>query len=221
MSATPQLTLRFYEFGIVRDQMLSNGVFTRTLVDPAHVADALSAKKKFSTGLIAPNVIYVAEAGVRRTLVEYRPRQKTAIFLEDSEEAVVVPFPELILIRTTTSGGSPEYHIFAVKERPTTLEIELFNAPFPNIFSDGRICWGSVQQVSGTALQQPHLAEDWKVLLGTKFNNHSTGHKSRHYPMDIRQRYFELEKRQARVWAKSDLVSARITLAKVLGEETA
>lgn len=70
--------------------------------------------------------------------------------------------------------------------------------PLPNVFSSGSICWGTVQRASDNTLQTTTLAEDWVVLLGSRFNDHGMGGKSKSHPSDIRQMLVALEKDSAR-----------------------
>lgn len=77
-------------------------------VDPAQIALALAAKVTFDTGLLDGNTLLVRQEGVKRTVVEYRPPQKTGTFLEGAETALRVPLLPLILIRVMTDGA-PQY----------------------------------------------------------------------------------------------------------------
>jgi hypothetical protein len=214
----PSLILSFYSFGVMLHKRDGDKVSEHP-VDPAQVALALSAKVRFDTGLLSYNTLLVRQEGVRKTLVEYRPPQKTGLFLEGSENALRVPLPGLLLIRSTTEDKNPQYGVYAVKKRPITLNEPLFHAPLPNVFASGNICWGTVQRVSDTALQSTTLAEDWAVLLGSRFGDHALGGKSKSYPQDIRQMLIALEGRKARAYPKSDLLPVKKTLAQVLGDE--
>ena len=153
--------------------------------------------------------------GLRRTVIEFRPPQRTALFIDGSDTPLRVPLPALLMLRTTT-GNVPKYGIFAVKARPTTLDTELFQPPLPNIYAEGAVCWGNVSRVSEIALAGTDLAEDWGLFLGSIFTAHSVHGKSHSEPHDIRKKLAELESRQARVYPKRDLVSTRRTLADVL-----
>jgi hypothetical protein len=126
--------------------------------------------------------------------------------------------PPLVLIRTTSENKNPHYYLYAVKKRPVSLDVELFHAPLPNIYTGGNICWGSVKKVSDEALSGSSLAEDWQRLLGTRFGDHSVSGKSRQFPRDIRKVFIDMEKRNARVYRKSDLIPAKKTLEQVLGD---
>ena len=188
-------------------------------VDPAQVALALAAKVTFDTGLLTAETLLVRQDGVKRLVVEYRSPRKTGLYLDGSDTPLRVALPPLVLIRVTTEDKNPQYQVYAVKARPTTLDTPLFHAPLPNVFSSGSICWGSVQRVTDAVLQGNSLAEDWNQLLGSPFGDHACSGKSRSHPQDIRQKWIDLERRKARVYPKSDLIPVKRTLAQVLGDE--
>jgi hypothetical protein len=155
---------------------------------------------------------------VKKTIVEYRPPQKTGLFLDGSETALRVPLPPLVLIRVTTDNA-PQYGLYTVKKRPSGMDEPLFHAPLPNVFSSGAICWGSVKRVSDEALAGTNLKDDWTMLLGSPFGDHACSGKSKAHPSDIRQMLIALEGRKARVYPKPDLLPVKKTLAQVLGDE--
>lgn len=186
-------------------------------IDPAQVALALAAKVTFDTGLLGGNTLLVRQDGVKRTVVEYRPPQKTGLFLDGSEAALRVPLPALVMIRVTAEDKAPVYGVYAVKRRPETLDIPLFHAPLPNVFGSGAICWGTVQRVTDSSLQSAGLAEDWTMLLGSSFGDHAVGGKSKRHKQDIRKLLIDLEARKARRYPTGDLIPVKKTLAQVLG----
>lgn len=215
MQAEPTLTLKVYPFGVLMQRKTPIGC-QEYLIDPAQLALQLAATVRLETGLLSPNTLYIAQEGVHKLVIEYRKRQKTALFLEGSDAPVIIPLPEMVLFRRTTEKGLPEYRIFAVRERPTDLKTKLYHVPLPNIYDDGRICWGNVQQLQAQQLTSSILVEDWKILLGTHFGSHSVTRKSKSHPGDIRQKYLEMENRKSRVYPKSDLIAANRTLEDVL-----
>jgi hypothetical protein len=188
-------------------------------VDAAQVAVALSAKVRFDTGLLSKNTLLVRQEGVKRTVVEYRPPQKTGLYLDGSETALRVTLPGLLLIRVTAEDKNPQYGVYAVKKRPATLNEPLFHAPLPNVFSSGAICWGSVKRVSDESLAGTSLKDDWAMLLGSPFGDHACSGKSKTHPSDIRKQLIELEAKKARTYPKRDLLPAKKTLGQVLGDE--
>ncbi|QPC84537.1 hypothetical protein G4Y79_09225 [Phototrophicus methaneseepsis] len=76
------------------------------------------------------------QEGVKKTVVEYRKAQITGVFLNGSEVALRVP---LLMIRVTNEDRSPSYGVYAVKRRPTSLDVKLFQTPLPNVFNSGSI----------------------------------------------------------------------------------
>lgn len=219
MSEEPSLSLNFYSFGVTLRKREGDTV-TEHPIHPAQAAVALAAKVTFNTGLLTGDTVYIHMEGVSKTVVEYRKPQMTGVFLEGSDAALRVPLPGLLMIRKTDSDRAPSYAVFAVKKRPTTLDAELFHAPLPNVFNSAAVCWGTVQRVSDEALLGAALAEDWSQLLGSSFGDHACSGKSRSHKADIRQKLIELEAKKARRYPTSDLISARKTLAHVLGEQS-
>ncbi len=181
------------------------------------VATALSAKVAFSTAILTPNTICILSEGARRTVVEYRPPQKTPLWLEGADDPLRVPLPGLLMIRSTTAGQNPNYRIYAVARRPASFDTPLYRAPLPNINGDGSVCWGTVTKVRSEALAGNDLSEDWAQLLATLFGNHSVHGKCRSFDHDIRRLYVELEKRRARVYPKKELVPEKRTLGSIIG----
>lgn len=211
------MILSFYTFGILMRRMTDDGGETEYAVSPAQLAEALAVKVKFQTGLLGGNTLYITSEGAKKAIVEYRPPQKTALYLEGSEMPVVVPLPGLVMGRVCTGDDLPRYGVYAVKNCPETLDMPLFNPPLPNV-GQNSICWGSVKRVSDQALVGNTLTEDWQLLLGSVFTSHSVSGKSKRYSNDIRQHFIDLEKRKARKYPLSDLVPARITVGEWLGK---
>lgn len=181
------------------------------------VASALASNITLNSGILTPNTICILAEGAKRTVVEYRPPQKTALWLEGAEDPLRVPLPGLLLIRWTVADRDPDHLVFAVTERPTSFTIPLFRAPLPNVYHGGGICWGTVAKVKAVALKGNDLAEDWAQLLATPFGNHSVQDKSISQRHDIRRLYIDMEKRRVRVYPKRELVLEKRTLGSILG----
>ncbi|MEP7287901.1 MAG: hypothetical protein ABI947_19290 [Chloroflexota bacterium] len=211
----PHLTLNFYSYGILMRRRLENGGETEYPVSPEQLATALSAKVRFETGLLSSNTLYVATEGIQKLIVDYRKPQQTALFLDGSETSVRVPLPGLVMIRVTSANDNPRYGVYAVKRRPTTLDMPLFLAPLPNMDSHS-VCWGSVKKVSPEGLANSTLDEDWTLLLGSIFTSHSVHGKSKSHPADIRQKLINVEKGGARRYPTGDLVKLDFTLSDVI-----
>ncbi len=215
----PTLQLSFYPFGILLRRTTEAGGMMEYAVDPAQVAEALATRTRFDTGVLHANTICVQAEGLQHTVVEFRPPQKTALYLDGSDAPLRVALPGLLLIRVVT-GESVRYALFAVKCRPATLDAALFQPPLPNVYAEGAICWGSVTRVSPEALAGTDLAEDWRLFLGSPFSSHSLSGKSRSEPLDVRKKLTELEARKARTYPKRDLVPCNVKLGEVLARLT-
>lgn len=214
----PNLTLEFYSYGVLMRKRVGESV-SEYAVDPGQVAAALAAKVTFDTGLLNTQTLLIRQEGLRKLVVDYRAPQKTGLYVDGSEIPLRVPLPGLLLLRYTTDNGRPRYSVYAVKKRPDTLAVPLFGAPLPNVATTtGSICWGTVRLVSEQALLGCTLAEDWLVLLGSPFGDHSVSGKSHSHPYDIRQLLIALEQRKARVYPKRDLIPVNKTLEEVVGE---
>jgi hypothetical protein len=219
LNEQPSLSLDFYSYGVMLRKR-EGDMLTEYPVDPAQVAVALAAKVTFDTGLLSGDTLLIRTEGVKKTVIEYRNGQKTGIYLEGSETALRIPLPPLLMIRTTSEDRNPNYAVYAVKRKPKSLDVALFQAPLPNVFNSGSICWGTVQRVSDTALSGASLAEDWAMLLGSPFGDHACSGKSKSHRSDIRKKLIELEQNGSRRYPTSDLIPARKTLAQVLGDKS-
>lgn len=212
-----KLSISFYSYGCILRKQEGDRI-SEYPVDPSQIAMMLSTNIQFDTGIMNGNTLLIRENGAMRTLVGFRKRQKTGIWLEGSEDALRLPLPDLLMIRRTTDNNSPEYKVYATKGRPTSLDAELFDCPLPNVYKSASICWGSVKRVKDESLQDNSLETDFAMLLGSPFGNHATHGKSHAHPSDVRKMLIELEGRNARVYPRRDLVSARTTLAQELGD---
>ncbi|MBK8139505.1 MAG: hypothetical protein IPK52_27460 [Chloroflexi bacterium] len=216
LTEQPALTLAFYSFGLMLRKAEGERV-SEYPVDPAQIAAALAAKVTFDTGLLGKNTLLVRQDGVKKAVVEYRPPQKTGLYLDGAEAALLIPLPGLVLIRTAAAGRSPSYEVYAVKKRPETLDAPLYHAPLPNVFASGAICWGTVPRIDEAALRGTSLASDWAMLLGSAFGDHAVAGKSKREPRDIRKLLITLEAKKAQRYPTGDLVPVKRTLAQVLG----
>ncbi len=218
LQAKPTLTINFYSFGIILRRTTENGGETEYAISPAQLAETLAGQVRLETGLLNGNTLYISGEGAKKLVIEYHAPQKTALYLDGSEAPVVVPLPGLIMARLTKGDDSPRYVVYAVKARPETYETLLYHAPLPNVGYNS-VCWGTVKRVSDEALAGSRLDEDWKLLLGSTFTNHSVSGKSKSHPNDVRQKLIDMEKRKARKYPRSDLIPLKVTFGDLLKEK--
>src|SRR5579871_2218252 len=87
----PSLVLSFYPYGIIMRRTVQGGGFTEYAVSAAQLATVLAARVQFETGFLTGNTLYVGTEGMRKVVAEYREPQRTALYLEAAETALVVP----------------------------------------------------------------------------------------------------------------------------------
>ena len=215
MSEQPSLSLNFYSFGMTLRKR-DGDVVTEYPVSPEQAASALAAKMTFTTGLLSADTLYVWQEGGTQVVAEYRKPQLTGVFLEGSEAAVRVPLPGMVLIRVTRHQGRPDYKLYAVKRRPKTLDVPMYHAPVPNVFTSGGICWGTVERVSDNALVSVSLTEGWAQLLGSPFGSHAVNGKSKTHRDDVRKQLIALEAAGKKRYPTADLIAAKAKLSDAL-----
>jgi hypothetical protein len=216
----PVYTLRFYAFGVTLEYIdPATSEQTSYAINPADLTAIFGTESLgFSSGLLADDIIYTGLHSGRQQLLSYRPPQITGIYLEGSATPLRVPLPGMMLYRAMRPGDQrPDYRLFAVKQRPTTLDEPLYLPPLPNIYSGGSICWGTVERPVSDA-PTVSLAADWAQLLGSTFGSHMVDGKSKLHPDDIRQHFIALDAAKADVYPLGDLIPARnvTTLRDVL-----
>lgn len=214
LTEQPQLTLKFYSFGILLHKRTEHG-FAEYVVDPAQVAMLLSAQLTVDTGIITPGTVLVRTDGGASVIAGYRRPQMTGIYLDGADGALRVPLPGLLLIRRTVEGHRPDYNVYAIKTRPRSLDAALYHAPLPNVYGTGNICWGSVTRVDADP-DSTSLDADWASLLGSPFGDHTVGGKSRRYPKDVRKCLIRLEREGRSCYPITDLVPCKLTLGRAL-----
>jgi hypothetical protein len=209
----PLLTLTIYNHAVILRREEGDGGAVEYPVDPSEMANALAAKAKFSTGFLTPNTLFVGQDGSERTVIEFRPAQVTGIWLEGSEDALRVPLPPLVMVRTTRAHASPAYQVYAVKRKPKSPKEPLFWAPLPHV--QGGVCWGTVALPSPDSLKGSSLSEDWGQFLGSRFGNHTVDGKSKSHKGDVRTLYYALQNEMS--YPLGDLVKAgKKTLADLM-----
>lgn len=125
-----------------------------------------------------------------------------------SDEKLVIPLPRLVMLAIGKS-----YYIWAVKTEWVTPSSGLFRAPFPNVSNGGAICWGGNTPVEANPGKARKMYERF---LQTPFNRDWSDGKSKKHPTDVRQVLKELSDNQAHSFPLDDLVSADITLERVI-----
>lgn len=152
------------------------------------------------SGWLPEGIVRWGSGGDGTFLVKYIPPGKHELRLSTSSttlESITPPLPGLIF-----AGVNRTYYVWALRERSYAPDSSLFHAPFPNVYPDGHICFGS---------NQPPIADwetldvAWHLFLTAPFNSDMAHGKSQAFAQDVRQRLVALSKSNARRYPVQDL----------------
>jgi hypothetical protein len=109
-----------------------------------------------------------------------RDREAGRMSSEDSRKLLrlKVPLPGLVFFGMGTS-----YFVFAVKTEQLDPFQEIFRAPLPNVYTDGKVCWGLVKPPLPNARS---IFTAWDLFIRSTFNNHLASGKSKMHSIDVR-----------------------------------
>lgn len=94
------------------------------------------------------------------------------------EEPITVALPALIF-----AGIGTTYYVWGTREKEFSSNLPLYQAPLPNLYGDGMVCFGSNTPVpvSGESFQSA-----WQLFISSPFNGDLVGGKSARHKTDIR-----------------------------------
>ncbi|MDD5060744.1 MAG: hypothetical protein PHN44_00490 [Candidatus Marinimicrobia bacterium] len=125
--------------------ILEKNLITAQHVSPEDVAASLLSVAQLFTGMLPPNTLWYTRKELHaETAIYVSPgKHRVAVVTKPLEppERFMIPMPGLVFI--CSSGQPPK--VFAVKERPETMECPVYGAPLFNVYSDGRTCNGTHQ----------------------------------------------------------------------------
>jgi len=168
--------LDLYDESLVLTQYEQGLAVTCYEVAPQDVAAAFT-NVPVSTGLLPEGCLWYRQSGGEQVGV-YLPPQSWTLRAGDTVYHDV-PLPGLVFC-----GSGVVYRVFAVKHRPVEGNEQLFHAPLPNVFNDGRICPGNVAFPVCT-LRTIRAAIDLFFVV-SDFNNHLAGKRCVSQPEDVR-----------------------------------
>lgn len=185
------------------------------LISPVAVRAAFS-RLPVDTGWLPPEVRRWGHSPAGEYAVMFIPAQRTVLPLVNTWGKsfspkrlikVEAPLPPMVF-----AGLSHSYYVWACAGAPHP-DAALYQAPLPNVGSDGAICFGrnTVPPVTPETMPQA-----WKVFMTSPFNNHLIGDSSKAYPDDVREQLLRLAASGADAYPIDDLVPMRGTVAQVI-----
>jgi hypothetical protein len=174
---------------------------------PVAVDDLIAAFSHVpvSSGLLPAGCLFWGRENGQTRVALYVPGRRWR--LQMAERTFHIPLPPLVFL-----GAGVQYRVYAVKQRPRAMPLELYHCPTPNVHPNGVICPGNIPFpacASDTIEQALSL-----FLEGSLFNGDLAAGKCVSDPEDVRQLWAQLE--GATRFPNVELVKARTEWAFTL-----
>lgn len=164
------------------------------------------------TGWLPAGVLR-AGSNARGEWVVYTARAQLIDILTDKGEKLRVPIPATLFM-----GWGSRYYLWALPNKKFDKKLAVYKAPFPNIYDNGRICWGShkVPKVSVINIERV-----WQMFFGTAFNEHIAAKKCRSHPDNVLDLLRRLSREGAATFpfkelGRADFVSVDLCIERLL-----
>jgi len=134
----------YTEVSIKRD-----GVYKSKMVSLSDLLDELSIYRKTNFGLL-PRMVRISESSADKILlgIEFEPATRDLKFSGGVVKDCHTPGGIMFVRLRREAGGFLKHeasYIFAIQGKRISFPTDqLYHFPFPNVYEDGKICWGSV-----------------------------------------------------------------------------
>jgi hypothetical protein len=190
-----------------KNGLKDNEIVTKSLRAP-EVAAAFT-RETVDSGWIASGIMRVGSGHKGPWFVFFKPACKVKIQIGTAKR-IEIPIPSTVLV-----GIDNEYRLFAVSGKQFDAQAKVYRAPFPNVYGEGRICWGKNTK--------PKVSMDWAMVawnlfFEAPFNGDLAAGKSKinNYKDDIRKQLKSLAGLEN--YPMNDLVQYRSTLNELVKE---
>lgn len=171
------------------------GGWTSKFVTSLDVSAAFSAKEQ-DTGWLPAGVVRTG-ANARGPWVVYSaPPQK--IDLLAGSEVLTVPIPRTVMVCTAAN-----HYLWALQTKHFDPDARAYNAPFPNVYADGHICWG---QNAAPEVDPGQARKAWELFFATPFNTDLSNNKSRSHRDNVTGLLRRLAEERKRAYPVDDLM---------------
>lgn len=128
------------------------------------------AKMEEDTGWLPDGVVRCGRNARGAWVVYVAPPQVMNIST-DQHEALTIPIPMSLFV-----GWGHRYYLFALRGKAFDANAPVYRSPYPNVYDNGRVCWGSHKVPSVTVL---NIQQTWGFFFATAFNSHIASGKTR------------------------------------------
>ena len=141
----------------------------------------------------------------------YAPARYELLMRSDdgqTEATLTVPLPGMVF-----AGLDRSWYVWAVRGKQFSPDLELFQAPLPNVGQTGLICFGENRhpEVGKHGAQMA-----WQLFITSAFNSHHADGKSHAFPENVLFRLYSLSANKATHYPLKDLVSLRCTVSEAV-----
>lgn len=207
-----QYQLNWREGSVERTKFLS----------PAQIGKAFSTRDVFDSGWIETGILRFALLARKTSkILSVLPAGRRKIFITDPRSAdereideetiedsileVESPLPNLILL-----GFGQSYYLWATLDKNVTQKSKICAAPFPNLDSSGKICFGT--NITPECRLET-IESVWRLILDSPFNNHQTQNRCLSHPKDVRKLLLTLNGKKT--FPKNALIKTEHTVSEL------
>ena len=196
-------------------QHIEDGIEYAKIVS-ASAAHAAFRRTTIDSGWFEPGIVRwgVSHKGAWAVQLISADREHTLLFEETLDhdhlpDHLTLRLPPMVLV-----GIGSTYHLWALREPEATAETLLYYAPFPNIYGNSHICFGSN---TVAPVEQDGMRQAMRLFREAPFGATSVQDKSNRHPQDVRQMLREVAASRA-PYPVDDLVPyhTRTTLGEML-----
>jgi hypothetical protein len=154
--------------------------------------------ERIDTGWLPAHIVRCGSNTTGEWSVLFVPPGQHTIELQETG-MLQVPLPGLVMV-----GVGRDYRLWAVSTKQFQPEAMGYCAPLPNVYENGKICWGTHHPPISEVQSVTHT---WKLFMSSPFNQDLVSGKSRSCDSDIRQHLMALSNRRRKSYPCQDLVS--------------
>lgn len=141
----------------------------------------------------------------------YAPARYELLMRRDDGQAEItltVPLPGLVF-----AGLDRSWYVWVIRGKQFSPDLELFQAPLPNVGDTGVICFGENRHPE---VGQHGAQMAWRLFITSAFNSHHADGKSHAYPENILFQLSALADNNATRYPLKDLVSMHCTVSEAV-----
>ncbi len=165
------------------------------VISPATLRAAF-VEEPVDSGWLSPDIVRCGSGPAGAFVVKYVPAGRTSLQFStqgrQTARACVVPLPPLVFagVNAPFNGAHASYYVWAIGGSQFDPKAPLYHAPLPNVYGDGRICFGSnaVPEVGRQSVDKA-----WQLFITSPFTGEVVSGKSRLHPQDVRNLLLTLE----------------------------